>query len=262
MSEISDLPGSESRPDSRTAQDTKSSIEISISEDMRTFSTSTKSDRFGGQQDARIKWVDSEPRRYSTPVTDSTKKPTSSSGRRFTAIPVTTETGLHKVFFIGSPPDSPPRTKNSSSDSGSDPRRSIGGSSSDSVSVGSKRDSDSPREKSSKIPKLSLDAQMKENVDPKEESSKGVGHGRRSSQVSLQFFIVLFPCQSRFLCFLLCFIYYFVRLLLFLLISDLLVYQMFFHSSIKDCHLLTICSSQSISQNSLIPTIESGDTFR
>ncbi|XP_033209882.1 uncharacterized protein LOC117167690 isoform X2 [Belonocnema kinseyi] len=183
-SEISDLPGFESRPDSRTAQDTKSSNEVSISEDMRTYPASTKSGSFGSQQDARIKWVDSESRRYSTPVPDNTKRPTSSGGRRFTAIPVTSETVPHKVFFIGSPPDSPPRTKNvsSSSDSGSDPRRSIGGSSSDSVSVGSKRDSDTTREKSSKIPKLSLDAQMKENVDPREESCKGTGHGRRSSQ--------------------------------------------------------------------------------
>lgn len=166
---------------------------------MRTYSTSTKSGSLGSQQDARIKWMDSEPRRYSTPVTDSTKRPTSSGGRRFTAIPVTSETVPHKVFFIGSPPDSPPRTKNvsSSSDSGSDPRRSIGGSSSDSVSVGSKRDSDMTREKSSKIPKLNLDAQMKENVDPREESSKGIGHSRRSSQVCLQFCADL-PCLSFF----------------------------------------------------------------
>ncbi|XP_051174345.1 uncharacterized protein LOC127290025 isoform X2 [Leptopilina boulardi] len=200
MSDISDLQ----RPDSRSAQDTKSSCEISISEDMRTFSTSTKSERYGVLQDARIKWVESEPRRYSTPVAESSsgKKPLANcGGRRFTAIPVTTEIGVsHKVFFIGSPPDSPPRVKSvssSTSDSGSgsggggggggggsDPqRRSIGGSSSDSVSIGSKRDSDTTRDKSmtNKIPKLSLDSQMKENVDPREETSSK-SHGRRSSQ--------------------------------------------------------------------------------
>ena len=158
---------------------------------MRTFSTSTKSERYKSQQDARIKWMDLEPRRYSTPVADSTKKPMSSGGRRFTAIPVTSESEPQKVFFIGSPPDSPPRQKSvsSSSDSGSDPRRSIGGSSSDSVSIGSKRDSDSMREKSSKIAKLSLDPQMKENVDPREESCKSVGHGRRINLVCIHIYI-------------------------------------------------------------------------
>ncbi|CAB0035696.1 unnamed protein product [Trichogramma brassicae] len=119
-----------------------------------------------------------ELRRHSTPTQSKSRTP--GSGRRFTTIPLTQEdeiAGTSLVggkFFIGSPPDSPPRQASAtpSSDSGSgsmggggggagtgEPRKSV-----DSVSLpGTKRDySDTTREKSSKILKL-----MKENVDPR-----------------------------------------------------------------------------------------------
>ena len=109
-----------------------------------------------------------ELRRHSTPAQSKTRTP--ASGRRSTTIPLTQEEDdslSGKVFFIGSPPDSPPRQASAtpSSDSGSgsggyvEPRKSI-----DSVSLpGTKRDySDSTREKSFKMLKL-----MKENVDPR-----------------------------------------------------------------------------------------------
>ena len=117
-----------------------------------------------------------ELRRHSTPAQSKSGRGATVSGghgRRFTTIPLTQESQQepgHKVFFIGSPPDSPPRLARStpSSDSGSgsvggggsgEPRKSV-----DSLSLpGNKRDySDSSREKSSKMLKL-----MKENVDPR-----------------------------------------------------------------------------------------------
>uniref|UniRef100_A0ABD2WFE4 Phosphodiesterase n=1 Tax=Trichogramma kaykai TaxID=54128 RepID=A0ABD2WFE4_9HYME len=119
-----------------------------------------------------------ELRRHSTPTQSKSRTP--GSGRRFTTIPLTQEDQTAGTslaggkFFIGSPPDSPPRQASAtpSSDSGSgsmggggggagtgEPRKSV-----DSVSLpGTKRDySDTTREKSSKILKL-----MKENVDPR-----------------------------------------------------------------------------------------------
>ncbi|XP_014230538.1 uncharacterized protein LOC106654913 isoform X4 [Trichogramma pretiosum] len=119
-----------------------------------------------------------ELRRHSTPTQSKSRTP--GSGRRFTTIPLTQEDETAGTslaggkFFIGSPPDSPPRQASAtpSSDSGSgsmggggggagtgEPRKSV-----DSVSLpGTKRDySDTTREKSSKILKL-----MKENVDPR-----------------------------------------------------------------------------------------------
>ncbi|KAK2587079.1 hypothetical protein KPH14_011024 [Odynerus spinipes] len=133
---------------------------------------------------AKIKCADSELRRYSTPVPES-KPLTDNTGRRFTTIPVSSELSTHK-FFIGSPPDSPPRVQSvsSSSDSGSEPRRSIGDSSSESAPPANKKDSDHVREKVFKTAKLSFDVQMKENVDPRaaEESSKNIALSRRNSQ--------------------------------------------------------------------------------
>lgn len=129
-----------------------------------------------------------EPRRYSTPVTECRTAMTDSTGRRFTTIPVSSELSTHKVFFIGSPPDSPPRNHSvsSSSDSGSEPRRSIGGdTSNEAVAIGSKRELDCTKEKSSKVAKLSPDSQMKENVDPRtcDDSAKALALSRKGSQV-------------------------------------------------------------------------------
>lgn len=141
-----------------------------------------------------------ELRRHSTPAQSKARIAASrgvvpNTGRRFTTIPLTQEAQTRdssKVFFIGSPPDSPPRIASAtpSSDSGSggggtsgpasgggtatggggssgggsgtggtEPRKSA-----DSVSLpGNKRDySDSTKDKSSKMLKL-----MKENVDPR-----------------------------------------------------------------------------------------------
>ncbi|XP_017881147.1 uncharacterized protein LOC108625558 [Ceratina calcarata] len=125
--------------------------------------------------------ADSELRRYSTPVPENKTIMTDASGRRFTAIPVPSELSTHKVFFIGSPPDSPPliQSVSSSSDSGS----CRGDASNEIISTGNKRDSDSVKERSSKIAKLSLDMQMKENVDPRGvEDTKGIALPRKGSQ--------------------------------------------------------------------------------
>ncbi|XP_014209090.1 uncharacterized protein LOC106639820 isoform X2 [Copidosoma floridanum] len=132
-----------------------------------------------------------ELRRHSTPAQTKSRSVAPGTGRRFTTIPLTQEaqkSDSHKVFFIGSPPDSPPRHTSAtpSSDSGSgsvsgEPRKSV-----DSVSLpGNKRDySDTGREKSSKILKL-----MKENVDPRvaDDLAKGshVLSNRRSSNQGL-----------------------------------------------------------------------------
>ncbi|XP_025163287.1 uncharacterized protein LOC105181918 isoform X3 [Harpegnathos saltator] len=137
---------------------------------------------------AKSACAEQEPRRYSTPVTECRTVTTDSAGRRFTAIPVSSELSTHKVFFIGSPPDSPPRNHSvsSSSDSGSEPRRSVGSgdSSNEVVAIGSKRESDCTKEKSSKMARLSPDAQMKENVDPRacDDSVKASTLSRRGSQ--------------------------------------------------------------------------------
>lgn len=157
-------------------------------DDQRTTMTSScKSDQCSSIQAAKPKCIDSELRRYSTPVPES-KTIIDTGGRRFTAIPVSSELSTHRVFFIGSPPDSPPliQSISSSSDSGSEPKRSSGDSNNEVVSTGSKRDSDSVKEKSSKVAKLSLDVQMKENVDPRAaEDPKGIALTRKGSQVKL-----------------------------------------------------------------------------
>nr|XP_034190050.1 uncharacterized protein LOC117608685 isoform X2 [Osmia lignaria] len=157
-----------------------------VGENQRT-TVAFKSDQCSSMQVTRMKCIDSELRRYSTPVPETKTIMTDSGGRRFTAIPVTSELSTHKVFFIGSPPDSPPlvQSVSSSSDSGSEPRRSIGGGDSNNelVSTGSKRDSEPMKEKSSKIAKLSHDVQMKENVDPRAvEDPKGIPLSRKGSQ--------------------------------------------------------------------------------
>lgn len=143
-----------------------------------------------------------ELRRHSTPAQSKNRPAVPGTGRRFTTIPLTQEAELgngQRVFFIGSPPDSPPRLASAtpSSDSGSgsgggggggagEPRRSI-----DSVSLpGNKRDyGDAGSGKSSKMLKL-----MKENVDPRgaEELAKGshgLGNRRANNQVGVCCFV-------------------------------------------------------------------------
>ncbi|XP_076749341.1 uncharacterized protein LOC143422515 isoform X6 [Xylocopa sonorina] len=126
---------------------------------------------------------DAELRRYSTPVPEIKTITTDASGRRFTAIPVPSELCTHKVFFIGSPPDSPPlvQSVSSSSDSGSEPRKAD--TNNEIITTSNKRDSDTVKERCSKVAKLSLDMQMKENVDPRAtEDSKGITMSRKGSQ--------------------------------------------------------------------------------
>ncbi|XP_072752899.1 uncharacterized protein [Anoplolepis gracilipes] len=128
---------------------------------------------------------DQEPRRYSTPITEY-RTMIDHAGRRYTTIPVSSEFNTHKVFFIGSPPDSPPRNNSvsSSSDSNSEPKKNIDDSSNEAVIIGSKRELDCTKEKNSKIVKLSSDAQMKENVDPRtnDDFAKTLALSRRGSQ--------------------------------------------------------------------------------
>ncbi|XP_044006194.1 uncharacterized protein LOC122851187 isoform X2 [Aphidius gifuensis] len=134
-------------------------------------------------------------RRFSTPINNDSKIGfigREKSGRRFTMIPVTSELPIQKVFFIGSPPESPPRHKSisSSSDSGSEQRKSIGETCSEPISY----------YKSSKIQKMSDDddnnnnnnnndgdddERMKENVDPRVTTTDEAGKfttGRRVAQ--------------------------------------------------------------------------------
>ncbi|KAK0161144.1 hypothetical protein PV327_009652 [Microctonus hyperodae] len=136
-----------------------------------------------------------ELRRYSTPAVDLRAITSSSSastfslmgnesnrgnnGRRFTAIPTASELPITRAFFIGSPPESPPKLKSNSSSSDSS---GVSGSGSESILIGNKRDLDCSRiGKNSKIPKLS-----KENVDPRgEDLISGSGKNlttRRTSQ--------------------------------------------------------------------------------
>ncbi|XP_076181519.1 uncharacterized protein LOC143153819 isoform X3 [Ptiloglossa arizonensis] len=157
--------------------------ETSLRDDQRTTVPLSKSEQCSSMQMTKTKCVEPELRRYSTPVPEIKTITPDASGRRFTAIPVSSELSTHKVFFIGSPPDSPPLVQSisSSSDSGSEPRKSIGDN--EIVSTGSKRDSDPVKEKNSKVAKLSLDVQMKENVDPRAiEDSKGIALSRKGSQ--------------------------------------------------------------------------------
>ncbi|XP_048506638.1 uncharacterized protein LOC105685760 isoform X3 [Athalia rosae] len=123
-------------------------------------------------------------RRFSIPVLDVAGDESLGNNRRFSAIPVSSE-APQKVFFVGTPPDSPPRVLSSSSDSGSEPRKSVSDLTSDSVSIGTKRDSENWREKgAAKILKLSIEPEMKENVDPRtSDDGKVLSSNRRPSQV-------------------------------------------------------------------------------
>ncbi|XP_011057861.1 PREDICTED: uncharacterized protein LOC105148068 isoform X1 [Acromyrmex echinatior] len=125
-----------------------------------------------------------EPRRYSTSVTECKTITVDHAGRRYTTIPVSSELSTHKVFFIGSPPDSPPNhSVSSSSDSGSEPKRSIDDSSKEaSVIIGNRKELDNVKEKNSKSSKFNSDAQMKENVDPRTNDDVAKASSRRGNQ--------------------------------------------------------------------------------
>ncbi|XP_024940687.1 uncharacterized protein LOC107267581 isoform X2 [Cephus cinctus] len=126
-------------------------------------------------------------RRCSIPISNS-KSTENLTSRRFSALPVlqTSEPeGHRKVFFIGSPPDSPPMEPSaSSSNSGSELQRGIGQSCTENNIVSGKRDSETMRDKGIKIPKLSVESEMKENVDPRvaDDGSKLPSLTRRCGQ--------------------------------------------------------------------------------
>ncbi|XP_017760267.1 PREDICTED: uncharacterized protein LOC108550878 isoform X1 [Eufriesea mexicana] len=154
-----------------------------IGEEQRTTTVALNKSEQCSSVIGKAKCTNSELRRYSTPVPESKTITTDTGGRRFTAIPVSSELSTHKVFFIGSPPDSPPfvQSVSSSSDSGSDSRKAD--MNNEIVPSGNKRDSDLVKERSSKVAKLSLDMQMKENVDPRAvEDTKGIALSRKGSQ--------------------------------------------------------------------------------
>lgn len=128
-----------------------------------------------------------EPRRYSTSVTEHKTIMVDHAGRRYTTIPVSSELSTHKVFFIGSPPDSPPpnHSVSSSSDSSSEPKRSIDDLNKETIVLtGNRKELDYTKEKNSKITKFSSDVQMKENVDPRMNDDFAKALSRRSNQVS------------------------------------------------------------------------------
>jgi hypothetical protein len=175
---------------STTAEMSQCCTEVLFEADSTSSLSGSPQQHVGEQRQSRPA---AEQRRHSTPAQS---KARGGSGRRFTTIPLTQEeedaaTGSgHKVFFIGSPPDSPPRHASAtpSSDSGGsgsvtgEPRRSV-----DSVSLpGNKRDyGDGGREKCSKMLKL-----MKENVDPRlgddlAKASHAIAARRTSNQVWL-----------------------------------------------------------------------------
>ncbi|XP_076641056.1 uncharacterized protein LOC143352446 isoform X3 [Halictus rubicundus] len=174
----------ETKPDGSGPTKTNYESEKVLGHDPRTITPFCKPDQCSSSMHvAKPKCVEPELRRYSTPVPEIKTIMTDPGGRRFTAIPVSSELSTHKVFFIGSPPDSPPliQSKSSSSDSGSEPRKCTGDN--DIVSIGSKRDPEAVKEKSSKVAKLSLDVQMKENVDPRAiDDPKGITVSRKGSQ--------------------------------------------------------------------------------
>ncbi|XP_050448281.1 rho GTPase-activating protein gacF-like isoform X3 [Cataglyphis hispanica] len=152
-------------------------------QELRTTLSSKKLDQCTSS--TKSSYFDQEPRRYSTPITEY-RTMIDHAGRRYTTIPVSSEFSTHKVFFIGSPPDSPPRNHSvsSSSDSSGEPKKNMDDSSNEAVIVGSKRELDCTKEKNSKIMKLSSDAQMKENVDPRtnDDFAKTLAMSRRGSQ--------------------------------------------------------------------------------
>jgi len=126
-----------------------------------------------------------ESRRYSIPITKHNM--INNASRRYTAIPVSSELNIHKVFFIGSPPNSPSHncSMSSSNDIYNESKRSIDDSSNEIIVIGNKKELDYTKGKSSKIVKLNSDAQMKENVDPymNDDFNKGITSLRRDSQV-------------------------------------------------------------------------------
>ncbi|CAK9825536.1 High affinity cAMP-specific 3',5'-cyclic phosphodiesterase 7A [Anthophora retusa] len=180
----------ETKYDAISVSKTSLESERSIEEEQRTTATATTAVALSKMEQCGLiavtgkpKCADPELRRYSTPVPETKTITTDPGGRRFTAIPVSSELSTHKVFFIGSPPDSPPlvQSVSSSSDSSNELRRGEGNN--EVVPTGNKRDSDTVKERSSKIAKLSLDMQMKENVDPRAmEDSKGITLSRKGSQ--------------------------------------------------------------------------------
>ncbi|KAL0128178.1 hypothetical protein PUN28_003438 [Cardiocondyla obscurior] len=108
-----------------------------------------------------------EPRRYSTSVTEC-KTITIDAGRRYTAIPVSSELSTHKVFFIGSPPDSPPSNHNVSSDSSNGSKINVDQSNKESnIFSDNIKELNQVKEKNAKTTKLGSNVQMKENVDPR-----------------------------------------------------------------------------------------------
>ncbi|XP_046589292.1 uncharacterized protein LOC107226321 isoform X3 [Neodiprion lecontei] len=120
-------------------------------------------------------------RRFSIPVIDLTKND-SQINRRFSAVPISSDSA-HRAFFVGTPPDSPPRVLSGSSDSGSEPRRSVSDSTNDSVAIGNKRDSETGKDKGAKVLKLSVEPEMKENVDPRcGDDGRTLSTSRRSNQ--------------------------------------------------------------------------------
>lgn len=128
-----------------------------------------------------------EPRRYSTSVTECKTIMVDHAGRRYTTIPVSSELSTHKVFFIGSPPDSPPpnHSVSSSSDSNSESKRNIDESNKEAIIlIGNRKELDYVKEKNSKTTKFNSDVQMKENVDPRTNDDFGKALSRRGNQVS------------------------------------------------------------------------------
>ncbi|XP_071651071.1 uncharacterized protein [Temnothorax longispinosus] len=152
-------------------------------QDVQTTLLSKKLDQYTSS--AKSAYSAQEPRRYSTSITERRTITVDHAGRRYTTIPVSSELSTHKVFFIGSPPDSPPanHSVSSSSDSSSEPKRSINDSNKEAtVLIGNRKELDHVKEKNSKITKFSSDVQMKENVDPRTNDDFAKVLSRRGNQ--------------------------------------------------------------------------------
>ncbi|XP_011871096.1 PREDICTED: uncharacterized protein LOC105563801 [Vollenhovia emeryi] len=152
-------------------------------QDLQTTLLSKKLDQYTSS--AKSSYSAQEPRRYSTSITECKTLTVDHAGRRYTTIPVSSELNTHKVFFIGSPPDSPPpnHSVSSSSDSSNEPKRSIDDSNrEDSVLTGNRKELDYMKEKKLKITKFNSDVQMKENVDPRTNDDFAKALSRRGNQ--------------------------------------------------------------------------------
>ncbi|XP_077282259.1 uncharacterized protein LOC143908466 isoform X2 [Temnothorax americanus] len=152
-------------------------------QELQTTLLSKKLDQYTSS--AKSAYSAQEPRRYSTSITERRTITVDHAGRRYTTIPVSSELSTHKVFFIGSPPDSPPanHSVSSSSDSSSEPKRSINDSNKEAtVLIGNRKELDHVKEKNSKITKFSSDVQMKENVDPRTNDDFAKVLSRRGNQ--------------------------------------------------------------------------------